>query len=235
MMKGNKTKSAFIIIDMENGFVEPESAHCIKNAMATVPALVDSIDAARKMNIPVFFVKRIYRKDGSDVELTRFGGWKENGKAMTPGSIGKNSAEMVEGLKPKPGDYSIIKPRWSAFFQTELDLILRRLGIRTVILTGTTTPNCVRTTAYDANALDYNVVVLEDCCSSQTEEIQRVNIEDMSRMGAVILNSEEFIKDYEKCPIADALDKVQDCMNMDADIPEPFGTDETNCGWCDRW
>ena len=69
---------------------------------------------------------------------------------MRPASRGLNGADVPEELRPQPGDYTIIKPRWSAFFGTELDLILRRLGVRTVILAGTTTPNCVRTTCYDA-------------------------------------------------------------------------------------
>lgn len=83
----------------------------------------------------------------------------------------------------------IIKPRWSAFFQTELDLILRRKNIDTVILTGTTTPNCIRATCYDAVALDYRTVILEQCCSSNTREIQQANIEDMERIGAVIVRN----------------------------------------------
>ena len=154
-----------------------------------MPACAAAIETARKKGIPIFFVKRIYRADGSDVECTRHDTWLGGGRSMSPGSFG---AEEPEGLRPAPGDYTIIKPRWSAFFQTELDLILRRLGVRTVILAGTTTPNCIRTTCYDANALDYNVVVLSDCTSSQTEEIQRVNLEDMARMGAHVMTAAEF-------------------------------------------
>lgn len=235
MMKLNKTNSAFIVIDMENGFISKDSAHCIKNAKATVPALSRAIRAAREFGIPVFFVKRIYRNDGSDVELTRYQIWKEGGRAMSPGSDGIDSAKAPEGLRPQPGDYSIIKPRWSAFFQTELDLILRRLGVRTVILTGTTTPNCIRTTAYDANSLDYNVVVLEDCCSSQTEEIQRVNMEDMRRMGAVILNSDEFISDYTHCPITDLREKIRNEIYTSYNVPEPFRYTEDGSSWEDKW
>ena len=118
---------------------------------------------------------------------------------MSPGSFG---AQEPESLRPQPGDYTIIKPRWSAFFQTELDLILRRLDIRTVILAGTTTPNCIRTTCYDANALDYNVVVLSDCTSSQTEEIQQANLDDMKRMGAFIIDSCAFEK-YDETTVSD--------------------------------
>lgn len=229
----NPTRSAFLVIDMENGFVSPESAHCIRTAAATVPALSRAVTAAREKGIPVFFVKRIYRGDGSDVELSRYAGWKEGGRAMTPGSAGSRSAQAPEGLRPRPGDYTIIKPRWSAFFHTELDLILRRLGVRTVILTGTTTPNCVRTTAYDANALDYNVVVLEDCCSAQTEEIQRVNLEDMARMGAVLLTAEQF-EDYDEHTVPDLAETIRGEIPENG-VPEPFAPQDGWSGWTDRW
>ena len=181
-------KAALIIIDMEKAFVDPKGAHCIKGAQATVPVLAKAIEQAREKDIPIFWVKRIYRQDGSDVEFTRFEKWDAGGRAMGPDSTGPNSIEEPEGLERRPEDYVIIKPRWSAFFQTELDLILRRRGIRTVILTGTTTPNCVRTTCYDAISLDYETVILENCCSSDTEEIQRANMEDMERVGAMLLH-----------------------------------------------
>lgn len=185
----NTTKSAFLLIDMENGFVSEQSALCIKGAAATIPACAQAIACARKKGIPIFFIKRHYRADGSDVELTRYGAWAEGGRPMTPDSWG---AAEPEGLAPEKGDYTLIKPRWSAFFGTELDLILRRLDVKTVILAGTTTPNCIRTTCYDANALDYNVVVLTDCTSSQTEAIQQANLADMARMGALLMSADEF-------------------------------------------
>ena len=86
----------------------------------------------------------------------------------------------------------IIKQRFSAFFQTELDMILRRLGIKTIYLTGTTTPNCIRSTCYDGISLDYNIVVIEDCCSSNSLEIQKANINDMKNIGAKIISSSDF-------------------------------------------
>lgn len=232
-MRENKTRSALIVIDMENGFIDESAAHCIRFARSTIPACVRAVDTARAKDIPVFFVKRIYRADGSDIELTRYQSWKEGGRAMTPASSGRNSAEAPEGLRPKEGDYTIIKPRWSAFFHTELDLILRRLDIRTVILIGTTTPNCVRTTCYDANSLEYNVVVLEDCCSSQTEEIQRVNLEDMQRMGALILDSTAF-EHYDEHTVPELSESIRQDLRAGAPAPEPF-TDKRGVGWFDRW
>lgn len=187
-------KAALIIIDMQNGFLNPQSAQCIRMAAQTVPACCRALHYARQIQMPVFFVKRRYRADGSDVELCRYQAWMAGGKALAPEAPEEIGEDFPEELSPQPGDYIIYKPRWSAFFQTELDLILRRLDIRTVLLAGTTTPNCVRTTCYDALAMDYNVIVLEDCCSSQTTEIQRANMEDMMRVGAMLSDSGELLE-----------------------------------------
>ena len=220
-MKDNPTRTAILVIDMEQGFLSPSSPHCIPAAAATVPALCRALDTARAKGIAVFFVKRLYRADGSDVELTRWEGWRAGGRSMTPGSQGERSAQAPEGLRPQPGDYTIGKPRWSAFFQTELDLILRRLAVRTVILTGTTTPNCIRATAYDAIALDYNTVVLSDCTSSRSEDVQRANLEDMACVGAHIMTEEQF-RAYDADTIHDpAPDILADRRTAGLD-PEPF-------------
>lgn len=207
--KINTTRSAFIIIDMENGFIDATSPLCISGAAATVPALASATEAARKKNIPVFYVKRIYRTDGSDVENTRYECWRSAEDVLAPASAGPCSIEEPAALTPHPGDYIIIKPRFSAFFQTELDLILRRLDIRNIILTGTTTPNCIRTTAYDGISLDYNVIALEDCCSSQTPEIQRANIDDMARIGVTIMSSAEFISSYSTGTVKDLSERIR--------------------------
>lgn len=233
-MGPNPTRSALILIDMENGFVDPRGGHCIRFAQSTVPACARVADQARSKKIPVFFVKRLYRADGSDVELTRYAGWKAGGHACVPGSKGYNSAQAPEGLRPQPGDYTIIKPRWSAFFQTELDLILRRLGVRTVILAGTTTPNCVRTTCYDAIALEYNTVVLTDCCSSQTEEIQRVNLEDMQRVGAILMDSGKFA-DYDADTVPDLSSAIREEIENGTVLPEAFTLEADGVSRKDYW
>ena len=167
------TKAALIVIDMQRGFLDESSPLCIRGARATVPACARVLAHARKTGIPVFYVSRAYRPDGSDVENTRLVPWLSGGKPMAPGSIGLHSVEIPAEMAPEPGDYQLYKPRFSAFFQTELDLMLRRLRIDTVLLTGTTTPNCIRTSCYDAISLDYNVAILTDCCSSNTDEIQQ--------------------------------------------------------------
>ena len=185
-------KAALIIIDMQHGFLDSSSALCVAGAAATVPACTRALNRARELGMPVFHAIREYAADGSDVEAARHRGWVEGGKPVSRACANPRTLDEYEPLAPQPGDRVIVKPRFSAFFATQLDLVLRRLGVGTVVLIGTTTPNCIRTTCYDALSLDYNVVLLEDCTSSRTPEVQAANIEDMAHIGAQIATCDEF-------------------------------------------
>ena len=184
--------TALLVIDMQNGFLDPRSPLFIDGAPATVQACTRVIAHCRNQDCPVIFVTRSYRADGLDVERARLDAWQNGGKPLSPGCAPFLSAEMPPEFGV--GDFHIIKPRYSAFFATELDLLLRRLGIRTLVLTGTTTPNCIRTTCYDALSLDYDVIVLSDCTSSKTEEIQRSNLRDMAEVGTAVMPSVKWME-----------------------------------------
>ena len=160
---------ALIMIDMQRGFLDPASPLCIPSAAATVPACAAAMDACRRTGTPVVYATRHYRADGSDVERCRRGVWFAGGRPLSEVCPPEMSDAFPEEFTVEAGDYCIVKPRFSAFFSTQLDLLLRRLGVDTVILAGTTTPNCIRTTCYDALSLDYDVVVLSDCTSSVTD------------------------------------------------------------------
>lgn len=183
------SKTAFLVIDMQKAFVEPGAALRIAGAKATVPAIRRALDAARRAGARIWWVEREYAADGSDMEKPRREALESLGISgvLAPGSTGLNSVEQPDGLRKEPGDRTIIKKRYSAFFGTDLDRQLREEGIETIVLLGTTTPNCIRSTCYDGISLNYDVVVLEPCCSSNTPEIQRSNMEDMERAGAVII------------------------------------------------
>lgn len=182
-------KAVLLMIDMEKAFVEPGAALCIKGAKDTVPVCEAVLEDARALGIRVIWIKREYKADGSDIELSRKKMLKELGitGVLVRGTVGINSMDEPEGLSRLPDETVIIKPRWSAFFQTDLQELLQNTGVETVLIAGTTTPNCIRTTCYDAIAYDYRTIILSRCTSSQTEEIQRVNLEDMQRAGAEIL------------------------------------------------
>ena len=203
-------RTALIMIDMQRAYLEPESPVCIPGAKETVPACAQLIRNCRERNIPVIFVARCYRDDGCDVEHPRVEGWIRAGKPVSVSAAGVLSGSFPEEFEAKPSDYIVVKPRFSAFFGTELDALLRRLGVDTLLMAGTTTPNCIRTTAYDAIALEYNVAVARDCTSSATEEIQRVNLEDMARIGVQLMDSTDFISG--KAQIYDSLSHAREIL-----------------------
>ena len=203
-------RTALIMIDMQRAYLDRESPVCIPGAKEPVPACAQLLRNCRARNIPVVFVARCYRDDGSDVEHPRVGSWIANGRPVSVSAEGVLSGSFPEEFEVGCNDYIVVKPRFSAFFGTELDVLLRRLGVDTLIMAGTTTPNCIRTSAYDAIALEYNVAVAADCTSSATEEIQRVNLEDMARIGVQLLRSKDFIS--RKVQIYDSLGKARQLL-----------------------
>ena len=129
-------KTALLVIDMQNGFLSPDSPLFIAGAPETVPICADVINFCRNKGIPVFFVTREYSADGSNVEHTRYDVWLKGGKPLSPGCEKSISSAMPEVFGVCDRDFLLIKPRYSAFFNTGLDLILRRKGIRHVWETG---------------------------------------------------------------------------------------------------
>lgn len=171
---------ALVIIDMQKDFVLPGAPACVAGAMATVPTLRRLLERARASGWTVIHVTREHRADGSDVELFRRAAFAEGRGICVAGSEG---AEIIPELAPLPGELRLLKRRFSAFLFTELDALLRRLGVDTLVIGGTQYPNCVRGTAVDAMSRDYRVVVVTDACSAQTAQVAEANIADLRGMG----------------------------------------------------
>jgi nicotinamidase-related amidase len=210
-------KTAFLIIDMQNDFCLAGAPFVVDAGMATIPFIKRALDACRKHRLPIVHVFRYYRADGSDVEITRYAEFKKAGSGLIRGSKG---AEVVEELKPQPGEYLVIKQRWSAFFQTELDNLLKRLGVDQIVVTGVQTPNCIRGTVWDANSLDYEVIVLSDGTGANTAEVHQANLFDMKNIGVQVLTTEEFIKSLPNPPKEDLVAKIQAEMKEGVINPE---------------
>ncbi|MCO5575179.1 hypothetical protein L7F22_028976 [Adiantum nelumboides] len=97
---------------------------------------------------------------------------------------GTEGAALVDGLDPQPEDHIVVKYQFSAFFGTNLHLILHSAGIETVIVVGVQTPNCIRQTVFDAVAHDYhNVIVLSDATGAASPEVHEANLFDMRNVG----------------------------------------------------
>lgn len=183
-------RAAFLLIDMQNGFIDGASPLCIAGAAATVPACAHALAAAREHGLAVFHVRRAYAADGSDVEAVRWEAWAEGGRPLS--SADPMSLACPSELAPAPGEPVVVKPSWSAFFGTDLDVLLRTRGIDTLVLAGTTTPNCVRSTAYDGLARGFNVAVLRDATSSRSPEAQEANLADMEAAGIQLIHTDDF-------------------------------------------
>ena len=179
---------ALLVIDMQNDFVLPDAVLCVRGALATVPAIAQACDWFRERGWPVIWVTREHAADGSDVEAMRVALMRRH-PFLVPGTPG---CELVAGLEPGAGDLHVVKRRWSAFLQTELDWILRRLGVASVAVAGTQIPNCLRATVYDAISYGYETVMLSDCCSAQSEEVAESNYRDMRNVGVDCLPLTEF-------------------------------------------
>ena len=151
-------KPAILVVDMLNDFVY--GALTCERGKAIVPATAELLDAARQKGVPVIFCNDAHIKD-IDRELAL---WGDHAIAGTPG------AEVIAELKLSESDYVVPKRRYSGFFQTDLDILLRELGIKTVVMTGLHTHMCVRHTSADAYSLGYDVVVAKEATDSFTEE-----------------------------------------------------------------
>ncbi len=186
-------KFALLIIDMQNDFVLPDAPVCVAGAYSTIPTIKKLLDFFREKNLPVFHIYREYRADGSDIENVRLNDFLNNRKYAVPGTKG---AEIVDELKPLQGEYRIVKPRFSAFMNTELDFILRRLNITDIVVSGTQYPNCIRTTVFDGISYNYNVTVVTDATSAATKEIAEANIKDMINVGVTCITFKEFLETF---------------------------------------
>lgn len=151
-------KPAIIVVDMLNDFVY--GALTCDRGKAIVPATARLLEAAREKGVPVIFSNDAHLRN-IDRELTI---WGDHAIAGTPG------AEVIPELKLSAGDYVVPKRRYSGFFQTDLDILLKELGVQTVVMTGLHTHMCVRHTSADAFSLGYDVVVAKEATDSFTEE-----------------------------------------------------------------
>ena len=173
---------ALIVVDMQKDFCYENGALFIGEHVRKIfDPLRDVIERAREKGIPVIFTQDWHRVDDSEFEI-----WPKHCIAGTEG------AEVIDELDPKPSDIYVKKRRYSAFFSTDLDLTLRELGARSLVVAGVVTNICVLHTVADAVMRGYDVVVLEDCTTALSEEDHEYGIRHMRNvLRARILRSDE--------------------------------------------
>jgi len=189
--------TALLIIDMQRDFVMPGGfGELLGNDVSRVrPAIEPTrrvLEAWRKKRLQVVHTREGHRPDLSDCPPSKkargrlkvgIGDRGPMGRVLVRGEYGH---DIIDELKPMPGEPIIDKPGKGAFFATDLDLILKNRGIRSLIVTGVTTEVCVQTTAREANDRGYECLVLEDCVGSYFPEFHRVALEMIKAQGGIV-------------------------------------------------
>lgn len=149
---------ALLVIDMISTWDFPDGAKLGRAALAIAPRI-----GALKHRAVLAGVPAIYVNDNR-------GRWRSEFRELVQASASESEtgAAIAESLLPQEGDYSVLKPKHSAFYATPLDLLLRHLRVRTLIVTGVATDQCIVMSAAEAKMRDYDVVVPADCVASQT-------------------------------------------------------------------
>lgn len=182
-------RTALLMIDMQWGFIDEASSLRIAGTRASIPACQAVLETTRAAGMPIVHVRREYAADGSDVEPVRRQLWEEGGRPLS--AAWPESLEAPTALAPLAGEEILMKPRFSAFFDTGLHSWLQARGIESLVLIGTTTPNCIRSTCYDGLSLNYDITVVSDATSSRSDAVQKANLEDMGFIGATICTAAE--------------------------------------------
>lgn len=182
----NKNSCAILVVDMLNDFVT--GALKCDRGLAIVKPTAELLNKARENNVPVIFCNDAHIK-GVDHELEL---WGDHAIAGTKG------AEVIPELEVSDKDYIVPKRRYSGFFQTNLDILLRELKVDTVIVTGLHTHMCVRHTSADAYQLGYKVVVATEATNSFTKEDYEYGLKYLREVyGAEEYANEELFKIFE--------------------------------------
>jgi nicotinamidase-related amidase len=188
--------TALLIIDMQRDFVMPGGfgealGNDVTPLQATIAPTKRVLETARKRGMLVIHTREGHRADLTDCPpsklvrgrgKTRIGDAGPMGRILVRGEIGH---DIVPELYPAAGEPVIDKPGKGAFYATDLELILRDRGIKTLIVCGVTTEVCVHTSVREANDRGYECVVLSDCVGSYFPEFQKAALAMIKAQGGI--------------------------------------------------
>jgi len=178
-----RDRCALLVIDMQNDFVLEGAIMQVKEAGRQIPKIKRLIDKCRELGVPVIYTLQRTDPVFCPLEVGGLPRLKDSGvREGTEGTM------VVSELAPQPGDLLVWKRRFSAFFQTDLEMLLRNVRgcekpVDTVIICGTVTNICCESTARDAYFRDYKVVFGSDITSAHDEEAQRATLRNMDVFG----------------------------------------------------
>ena len=158
-------RDALLFVDVVNDFEHEDGDELLASFRTRHAGFVGALAQARGAGLPV-----VYANDN-------FGVWDGDATRLVRSALEGRGGELVEAIAPRGGGTFVVKPRYSAFDHTPLDIILAELGIERLLLGGMSTEGCVAQTTIDARELGFKVSVLADACASVDERLERVALE----------------------------------------------------------
>lgn len=189
-------RTALLVIDMQRDFVEPGGfGEMLGNDVTPLRRAVEPtrrvLAAFRRARLTVIHTREGHRPDLTDCPPSK----KARGRLKVgigdPGPMGRilirgeYGHDIIDELKPLPTEPVIDKPGKGAFHATDLELVLKEQGIRSLVVTGVTTEVCIHTTVREANDRGYECLVLEDCVGSYFPEFQKAALEMIKAQGGI--------------------------------------------------
>jgi ureidoacrylate peracid hydrolase len=177
-----RSTSAVLVIDVQNDFCDDDGVHGHRGSdLQWVQAVVEPterlLEEARRHDVPVIFV-RTHHDRWSDKESYYL---RDSPVGILHHMQPNGRGSEFYRLEPRPDEYVLTKRRYSAFFGTELDILLRNLGTQRLILAGVATNVCVETTARDACMRDFDVVVVRECVAAYSEAAHNAALANIDR------------------------------------------------------
>jgi nicotinamidase-related amidase len=189
-------RTALLVIDMQRDFLEPggfgetlgNDVSLLQRAVAPIRGLLEGM---RKRRMLIIHTREGHRPDLSDAPKAkiergapslRIGDLGPMGRILIRGEKGH---DLVDALKPHPGEPVIDKPGKGSFHATDLGAILRNRGIENLVVCGVTTEVCVHTTVREANDRGYRCVVPGDCCASYFPEFHEMGLRMIKAQGGI--------------------------------------------------
>jgi len=181
-------KIAVLVIDMQNDFIIEGAPIKCPGGSSIIPFINELLNVSRMKGIPVIYTQEAHRANKVDFGLELQGDEPEH---CLEGSKG---IEIVRELSMHKEDYLIIKRRYSSFFGTDLDILLKCLEIDLLILTGVASDVCVRSTAQDAQQYNYRVVVPRECVAGTRKDRHEAALENIRYLFGRICDLETVVE-----------------------------------------
>jgi ureidoacrylate peracid hydrolase len=203
----HKEAAAVIIVDVQNDFCDPDGAcaamgNDVTAAMDMVERLDVFLNEARAAGVPLIWIQTENdHSTDSPVWLARRSNpvlQEASSRVCRAGSWGAQFYEVA----PQPGETIVRKSRYSAFADTNLDLVLRATGRQSVLLTGVSTNVCVESTLREALFHDYHVTLVEDCCASYEQELHDSTVRNVAKYFGYVHTSSDVVAQWAGQPVS---------------------------------